>query len=555
MRSKIPHTPFAIDNEAVQQLLLEMAQERTTKALFDVIVSRLAEFSNVAMARIWILQPGDICSDCFSEPECSDRSNCLHLVASAGKSSKYHGVQWTNITGQYGRFPLGSRKVGYIASTGKPVIVKHIEKDSKWIADINWTRDENIQGFAGQPLIFQRKVLGVLAVFSKSILTAAVLDALRIIADHAASALAHAQAFEEIAQLQKQLEAENNYLREELYEVATLGGFVGKSIALQQILCQIDVVAPTKANVLIQGESGTGKELVALEIFHRSSRKNKAMIKVNCASIPKDLFESEFFGHVKGAFTGALADRDGRFGAADGGTIFLDEIGEIPLEHQSKLLRVIQEGEYERVGENKTKKTDVRIIAATNRDLKTEVKEGRFREDLFYRLNVFPLNVKPLRDRKEDIEPLANHFLQIVLKDMNRPLRQLNNYHLQQLQAYDWPGNVRELHNVIERAAILTVSGTLELQLPIGNLGPRTRKQIDEQRLSEHDSNLDFFTERQMLQFQRENTKAALISCGWKIYGNDGAAAILGIKPTTLATRIKKMQLQVPSSKNHIQEK
>lgn len=549
MKSKISLIPFTIGSEAVQQLLLEMAQQRTTKTLFDVIVSRLSEFSNIRMARIWVLQPGDICSDCVMEPECNDRTNCLHLVASAGSSSKNPRVQWTSITGQYSRFPLGLRKVGYIAATGNPVIVEHIEEDSKWIADIQWTREENIQGFAGQPLVFQNKVLGVLAVFSKSILTSAILDALRIIADHAASALANAQAFEEIAQLQKQLEAENSYLREELFDVATLGSFVGKSNALQQTLRQIDVVAPTKANVLIQGESGTGKELVAREIFYRSSRKNKSMIKVNCASIPKDLFESEFFGHVKGAFTGALTDRDGRFGAANGGTIFLDEIGEIPIEHQSKLLRVIQEGEYERVGENETRKTDVRIIAATNKDLEKEVKSGRFREDLYFRLNVFPINIVPLRERKEDIEHLANHFLQIILKDMNYPVQQLKSYHLQQLHIYDWPGNVRELRNILERAAILSLSGPIDLQLPGGV--PRSTKVEDANKNSLVDGSRDasIFTEQQMLQFQRENTTAALISCGWKIYGSDGAASLLGIKPTTLATRIKKMQLQGPSSK------
>nr|WP_321465483.1 sigma 54-interacting transcriptional regulator [uncultured Desulfobulbus sp.] len=538
-------SPFS--SEAIHQLLLEMAQQRTTNHLFEVVVARLAGHSNVALARIWVLRPGDICSRCPVADECQDHGHCLHLVASAGRSSVNPGWQWNNLQGQYSRFPLGVRKVGHIAATGKPIVVEQIGRESTWIADVDWALDENIQGFAGQPLVFQGKILGVLAVFTKRCLTPDVLDVLRVVADHAAAAAANALAFEEIEQLKNSLELENSYLREELFDIASHGGFVGQSRELHQVLNQIDVVAPTNASVLILGESGTGKELVAREIHHRSQRKDKPLIKVNCASIPRDLFESEFFGHVKGAFTGAVRDRIGRFAAADGGTLFLDELGEIPLEHQSKLLRVLQEGEYERVGENRTRSTNVRIIAATNKYLEEEVRQKRFREDLYFRLNVFPIRVPPLRERKEDVVALANHFLIMALRDMNRPLQSFTEQQLHRLQCYDWPGNVRELHNIVEQAAIYAHTGRLQLCLPETGTGSPSRVTADP-------AGQDFsagsplplpeiLSEQEMLRFQRENTQAALIHCNWKIYGPDGAAALLGIRPTTLATRIKKMGL------------
>ncbi|MFT5730178.1 MAG: formate hydrogenlyase transcriptional activator [Desulforhopalus sp.] len=543
----IAQSPFVFSSEAVHQLLLDMAQERTTNNIFDVVVSRLADFPNVALVRMWVLQAGDICDDCPMKSQCHDHSNCLHLVASAGQSVVDPTLQWTNLHGQHSRFPLGSRKVGHIAATGKPVVVEHITENSKWIADVEWANREQILGFAGQPLVFRGKVLGVLAVFTKRCLTDDVLDTLRVVADHAAAALANALAFEEIEQLREKLELENTYLLEELFDVASMGGFVGQSALLQQVLNQIDVVSPTNASVLILGESGTGKELVAREIHHRSSRKDKPMIKVNCASIPRDLFESEFFGHAKGAFTGASSDRIGRFSAADGGTLFLDELGEIPLEHQSKLLRVLQEGEYERVGENRTRKTDVRIIAATNKSLLEEVKNRQFREDLYFRLNVFPIKVPPLRERKEDIEPLAKHYLKLALRDMNRPEQQFTEQQIQRLHGYNWPGNVRELRNIIEQAAIYAHSGPLRLQLPetTDDIANTNETKVYRHPLTSHACQ-EILTEEQIVELQKENTRAALTHCNWKIYGIDGAAALLGIKPTTLSTRIKKMCLKRP---------
>src|SRR3989441_1070115 len=271
---------------------------------------------------------------------------------------------------------------------------------------------------------------------------------------------------------QKNLELENEFLHDEFR--ASFGNIIGRSPALQKVLAQIATVAPTEANVIILGESGTGKELVARAIHDFSARKEHPIVRVNCASIPKELFESEFFGHVRGAFTGAIKDRVGRFELADGGTLFLDEIGEIPLELQSKLLRVLQEGQFERVGDERTRTVRVRLIAATNRDLLAEARAGRFRLDLYYRLSVFPIEVPALRERLEDIRPLADHFIKQSARRLGVPRPRVSKLHLQELQSYDWPGNVRELQNVIERAIILSRGGHLQFELPrrAGRNGP-----------------------------------------------------------------------------------
>jgi len=271
---------------------------------------------------------------------------------------------------------------------------------------------------------------------------------------------------EQLLEATNRLQAENMYLQEEVMEARSFGDLVGKSPALANVIRQIDLVAPTEATVLILGESGTGKELVAREIHKRSHRKDQPLIRVNCASIPKELYESEFFGHVKGAFTGAVKDRAGRFEAADGGTLFLDEVGEIPVDLQSKFLRVLQEQQYERVGEERTRKVDVRIIAATNRDLKKDVEAGHFRQDLYYRLHVFPLEMVPLRERKEDIPLLAEHLLALAAKRLNFPKPRLTKALVAKLQRYDWPGNIRELQNVIERSLIVSEQQELQFDVP-----------------------------------------------------------------------------------------
>ena len=327
-------------------------------------------------------------------------------------------------------------------------------------------------------------------------------------------------------------------------EVAAFGDIIGQSRACRRVINQIEIVAPTDATVMILGETGTGKELIAQEIHRRSCRREKPLVRVNCTSIPKDLFESELFGHVRGAFTGAIKDRIGRFEAAAGGTLFLDEIGEISLGLQSKLLRVLQEKCYERVGEDRTRHADVRIVAATNRDLQKEVAAGRFREDLFYRLNVFPIIVAPLKERKEDIPLLATHFVEFLASELGRPKPRLTKAGMETLQGYDWPGNIRELRNTIERAVILSQDGVLNFDLPVNGssvdqtfLGPRDGDHAEP----------EFLTESEMQRRERKNLFTVLQKTSWKIKGVDGAAELLGMNPSTLIYRIEKLGLKRPA--------
>ncbi len=322
---------------------------------------------------------------------------------------------------------------------------------------------------------------------------------------------------------------------------------MGQSAALRQVISQIDLVAPTEASVLILGETGTGKDLVAYEIHRHSPRKDKPIVRVNCASVPRELYESEFFGHVKGAFTGALRDRPGRFETAEGGTLFLDEVGEIPLELQGKLLRVLQERRYERVGEDRTRMADVRIIGATNRNLKAEVAAGRFRQDLYYRLHVFPIEVAPLRERMEDIPLLANHFVELSVRELRCPKPRLTRAGLAELQGYAWPGNIRELRNVIQRAVILARGGPLQFDLPGGSATPARPTPHGP---AESEFERRFVTEAEMQRRERDNLVAALEAADWRVMGANGAAELLGLKPTTLFSRLKWMGLEKPARRS-----
>jgi len=342
------------------------------------------------------------------------------------------------------------------------------------------------------------------------------------------------EAYEQIKMLKELLEHERDYLRDEINVTVNFGEIIGKSQALQRTLAQIEAVAKTPASVLILGESGVGKEMVARAIHANSSRANKSLVKVNCASIPKDLFESEFFGHVRGSFTGAHRDRVGRIQLAAGGTLFLDEVGEIPLDLQGKLLRALQEHEFERVGDDQTVKVDVRIIAATNRDLKAEVDAGRFREDLFYRLSVFPIEVPPLRERVEDIGPLAIQFLNSICIELGREPLSLTQHQFDYLTQYSWPGNIRELKNVIERAIILSKSNHLRLDLAMPC--EKNAKQVNLPKLSYDE---EFFSDAFFREQEKRNMIAVLKHTNWRISGTGGAAELLGIKPSTFAYRMK----------------
>lgn len=330
---------------------------------------------------------------------------------------------------------------------------------------------------------------------------------------------------------------------------------IGVSAAWRKILQQIELVAASDATILITGESGTGKEVVARAIHTGGARRGRPIVKVNCAAIAPELFESEFFGHARGAFTGAHKDRAGRFGSADGGTIFLDEVGEIPPALQVKLLRVLQEGQYERVGEDRTRNVDVRVIVATNKDLRKEVEAGQFRQDLFYRLNVFPIHIAPLRERLEDVPALAEHFLwKQNWRDRDDEPMRLSDENVRALQNYHYPGNVRELENIIERAAIL--SHCFLYKLNVGQI-------LDAMLLSEQRKHLDslagepsiadtraskILTYAEMKNLERENLIAALRASNYRIYGVGGAAELLGVKPTTLASRIKNLRIPLRPS-------
>jgi transcriptional regulator with GAF, ATPase, and Fis domain len=335
-------------------------------------------------------------------------------------------------------------------------------------------------------------------------------------------------ALHQLTELKQQIEAENIYLKEELKLEGSYDEIVGASKSLSKVLKQVEQVAKTDSTVLVLGETGTGKELIALAVHDASDRKNKPLVKVNCSALPSDLIESELFGHEKGAFTGAINRKIGRFELANGGTIFLDEIGDLPIDLQTRLLRVLQESEFERLGGETTIKVDVRVIAATNRNLEKRVLENKFRQDLYYRLNVFPIKCPPLRDRLGDIPSLVNHFVNKYNHKVNHKIKTVNQKTIERLIQYNWPGNIRELEHVIERAVIINQGK----QLRLGNWFADSSTQ---NVVSDELSTLEVM--------ERNHIKKVLEKTNWKIRGRQGAAEILGLKPTTLESRMKKLMI------------
>jgi transcriptional regulator with GAF, ATPase, and Fis domain len=336
------------------------------------------------------------------------------------------------------------------------------------------------------------------------------------------------KSFKEIEALKEQLQQENLYLRRKIQPTYGHDEIVGNSAALRATLIKVEQVAPTDSTVLILGDTGTGKELIARAIHENSARRDKLMVKVNCAALPSSLVEAELFGREKGAYTGALSRELGRFEIADGSTILLDEIAELSLELQAKLLRVLQDGEFERLGSSKTRHVDVRVLAATNRDLTKAMEKKEFREDLFYRLNVFPIRVPPLRERVEDIPQLVWAFVQEFSQTMGKNIETIPLTSMESLKAYGWPGNVREVRNIIERAMIVSQGPTLEIELST---------------VSQAQAGSDRHSAQRLADVEREHIRAVVESTGWRIRGADGAAEILGLKPTTLEARMKKLGL------------
>jgi chemotaxis protein methyltransferase CheR len=333
----------------------------------------------------------------------------------------------------------------------------------------------------------------------------------------------------EIKELKEKLEVERAYLQEEIKLEYNYENIIGRSDGLNYVLYKVEQIAPSDTTVLILGETGTGKELVARAIHGLSPRKDRALVKVNCATLPPSLIESELFGHEKGAFTGAHARQLGRFEVANGTTLFLDEIGELPLELQPKLLRVIQDGEFERLGSSGTMKVDVRVIAATNRNLEEEVRRGRFREDLWYRLSIFPITVPPLRERMEDIALLVDFFVDKITKRLGKLIESIPTSVINTLQEYQWPGNVRELENVLERAVINSSGPKLHL--------------VDELKKPQKDLTT---TQKTLEAVERDHIVRVLEQTNWKVSGKDGAAEILGLNRSTLRARIRKLGIHQP---------
>jgi formate hydrogenlyase transcriptional activator len=432
--------------------------------------------------------------------------------------------------------PIGEDVLGTVYRTGK-----------LWCGSVQEARRRGMKDPAQAevgtvcilPLVSRGRVLGIFGVvkYQAAAFTRDDIEFLTQIANQVAIAVENALAFRQIRELKDQLSREKLYLEDEIRTEMNFAQIIGNSASLRKVLKNVETVAPTDSTVLIYGETGTGKELIARAIHDLSPRKSKPFVKLNCAAIPTGLLESELFGHEKGAFTGAIAQRIGRFEVANGGTIFLDEIGEVPLELQTKLLRVLQEREFERLGSSRTLRTDARLIAATNRDLEAMVREQKFRSDLFFRVNVFPVQVPPLRERQGDIPLLVRHFTQQFSRRMNRTIDTIPSAAMDALSRYHWPGNIRELQNVIERAVIISAGPVLSVDvndLKFPSAGPSAEKPASPKSANGALQNVLEETERQQI-------LNALKECDWVVAGPKGAAAHLGMKRSTLQQRIHKL--------------
>jgi formate hydrogenlyase transcriptional activator len=425
--------------------------------------------------------------------------------------------------------PLEDDPAGVVWQTQQPFVAMRRADLERWPRLLERVQPYGIESFCMLPLTTARRRLGTLVFTSKqrSAYDPRDLDFLQHVTNQVAVAVENALAFEEIETLNEKLRKENVYLEEEARDEHNFGDIVGDSSALRDVLKKVETVAPTQSTVLICGETGTGKELIARALHDLSPRQPRTFVRLNCAAIPMGLLESELFGHEKGAFTGAIAQKMGRFELADQGTLFLDEVGDISLELQAKLLRVLQEQEFERLGSTKTIRVNVRLVAATNRDLRQMVSDGDFRSDLYYRLNVFPIVLPPLRERLEDIPLLVRHFTQRFARRMGRRIENISSATMDALIRYPWPGNIRELQNVIERAVI--VSQGKSLQVPLSDL------QIDAHLPEQHAATLT------LTEAERGHILTALRECGWVVGGPKGAAARLGMKRSTLQWKMKRL--------------
>ena len=464
-------------------------------------------------------------------------------------------------TGKPVRFTVGDElkrtesSVGWVFDHRQPMVRGDLEQEQQYVNERHLI-DEGMRSHCIAPLVVRGKCIGTLNIASKTKFQYSGTDAqfLQEAANQVALAVENMRSYEEIAELRAKLEQENVYLQEEIRTEHNFEEIVGNSPALLAVLQKLEQVAPTVSTVLIYGETGTGKELIARAIHDRSARKNRPLVKVNCSAISAGLVESELFGHVKGAFTGALDRRTGRFELADGGTIFLDEVGELPLETQVKLLRVLQEREFEPVGSSQPLRVNVRVIAATNRNLEEAIQAGSFRSDLFYRLNVFPLEVPPLRERRADIPKLAKFFLSNYSKKLGKNVDVISQNTMDRILSYSWPGNVRELQNVIERAVVLSQGRTLEIHhelasSPVAGEVQRTTVAPNEE-VQVQESSLPASKLPTLREVERSHILAALKLTSGVIEGTNGAARILNLPPNTLRHRMRK--LGIKRSSHHL---
>ena len=435
-----------------------------------------------------------------------------------------------------GEIPLNDSLAGQVWQTQKPIVCANVAECVQWPQFIERTKEFGVQSSCVLPLTTARRRLGALCFACKELAAYHGSDVhfLQLVANQVAVAVENALAFQEIEALKDKLAKEKAYLEEEARTEHDFGNIVGESAALRAILRKVETVASTDSTVLVYGETGTGKELIARAVHDLSPRKDRTFVKLNCAAIPTGLLESELFGHERGAFTGAITQKLGRFELANQGTLFLDEVGDIPLELQPKLLRVLQEQEFERLGSTRTIRVNVRLVAATNRDLGQMVAEGRFRNDLYYRLNVFPLTLPPLRDRRDDIPRLVRHFTQRFARRMGRQIETIPSEVMNGLVQYPWPGNVRELQNVIERAVILSRGPVLHV--------PRT----DLRSARPQPTSTDDGAPGTLADAEREHIVRVLRDTSWVLAGPKGAASRLGMKRSTLQWRMKKLGIARP---------